>query len=153
MKPGRACAGAGGSKTPRTGFEISLINTRDRRLAAVAVELGRLLAREFPHARGAQACVVFTDDATITALNRRYRHRNVPTDVLSFPMRHPDPDTGRRTLGEVYIARARAREQGREFRTGYYGELRRLILHGLLHLLGLSHREMRAVDRKLEGNG
>ena len=128
------------------GLELELLNSRDRRLTAMVKAVGARIARRFPAARGARASVVITSDAVITELNRRWRRRNRPTDVLSFPMGHTDPETGRRALGEVYVARARARAQGREYGTGYYGELERLMVQGLLHLLGLSHREMDMVS-------
>lgn len=131
-----------------SALRLELLNTRDRALAAAVAALARRLAREFPAARDAQASVILTGDDELAALNRRWRGRNRPTDVLSFPMGHRDPETGRRMLGEVYVSRARARAQGREYGTGYQGELRRLVLHGLLHLLGLGHREMPAAVRR-----
>jgi probable rRNA maturation factor len=131
-----------------SGLRLELLNTRDRALAAAVAALARRLAREFPAARGAQASVVLTGDEEVRALNLRWRGQDRPTDVLSFPMGHRDPETGRRMLGEVYVSRARARAQAREFGTGYQGELRRLVLHGLLHLLGLGHREMPAAVRR-----
>ncbi|MFO7639017.1 MAG: rRNA maturation RNase YbeY [bacterium] len=127
-------------------LELALLNTRDRRLAAGAERVASRLAHRFPAARGARASVVLTTDAVLAGLNRRWRRRDRPTDVLSFPMGYLDPETGRRVLGEIYVSRERARAQGRAYGTGYHGELERLITHGLLHLLGLSHREMAALE-------
>ncbi|MFO7675105.1 MAG: rRNA maturation RNase YbeY [bacterium] len=121
-------------------------NSRDRRLAAALAGLARSLTRQFPACRGGQANVILIDDQAIARLNRRWRGKAGPTDVLSFPLGHDDPETGRRMLGEVYVSRDCARAQGREYGTGYHGELERLARHGLLHLLGLSHRQMAGVE-------
>lgn len=116
--------------------------------------------------------VVLVSDRSIAELNRRYLKRNRPTDVLSFRLDLAEPACteekpqmnadehrcGRqgnrkskiesrkpkteRLLGEVYVSRDRARVQAREHGLSYHEEVRRLVLHGMLHLLGLSHRQM-----------
>ena len=122
-------------------MRLELLNTRDRRirsdLAALLRRLGR--ARPLPDA---VVSIVMVGDRRMTELNTRYRRRRRTTDVLAFPLGHRDPSSRRRLLGEVYVSRDRARAQGREYGTGYHGEVRRLALHGLLHLLGLGHGEM-----------
>ncbi len=75
-------------------------------------------------------------------LNRRYLRRDRPTDVLSFPLHHCDAETGEFLLGEIYIARNQARLQARKYGNTYHQEINRLLLHGLLHLFGLTHRQM-----------
>jgi probable rRNA maturation factor len=50
--------------------------------------------------------------------------------------------------GEVYVSRDTARRQARERGLGYHDELRRLVLHGLLHLLGLTHKQMEPLYRR-----
>jgi probable rRNA maturation factor len=83
--------------------------------------------------------VRLVDDAAIHALNRDYRGKSRPTDVLAFAQRegpggslHPD------VLGDVVISVDTARRQARR---GLYCELLHLASHGLCHLLGYDHRD------------
>jgi probable rRNA maturation factor len=78
-------------------------------------------------------------DAAIQALNRDYRHKDRPTDVLAFAQRegsakglHP------MVLGDIVISVDTARRQARR---GLYRELLHLASHGLCHLLGYDHRD------------
>jgi probable rRNA maturation factor len=113
---------------------------------------------------GAEVSVVFTDDATVHELNRRYRGVDRPTDVLSFglselarpaegeatpaPFVLP-PDVGLQ-LGEVVVSRDTALRQAGEHGRAPAHELAHLVVHGVLHLLGHDHaapeeeRRMRA---------
>ena len=72
-------------------------------------------------------------DRRVQELNRRFRGRNAPTDVLSFPADEPG------VLGDVVIARGVARRQARGAGHDLPTEIRVLALHGLLHLLGYDH--------------
>ncbi len=115
--------------------------TQDRRLRADVRRLCRLVARDFkPDA--AAVNFIFVNDRRIHELNRRFLKRDRPTDVISFNCDGPHLPGEPRLLGEVYISRDRARAQAREFGVSYSSELRRLIIHGLLHLLGFTHRQM-----------
>jgi probable rRNA maturation factor len=89
--------------------------------------------------------VCFVDDRTIARLNAAYRGRAYPTDVLSFPWAG-----GRRRaavgarewrdfLGEVVISAERARRNARREGHSTANEIRWLVLHGVLHLLGYDH--------------
>jgi len=119
----------------------SIYGTRDRRLRADIGRLCRLLTKDFePDA--AAVNVVFVTDRRIHELNRRFLKRDRPTNVISFNCDEPDLPGEPRLLGEVYISRDRARAQAREYGVSYASELRRLVLHGLLHLLDLTHRQM-----------
>ncbi|MFP4416987.1 MAG: rRNA maturation RNase YbeY [Fibrobacterota bacterium] len=77
--------------------------------------------------------VIMCSDETIKELNRKYRAKDSPTDVLSFPFEESD------FLGEIYISLHRAAEQAVRFGLGYDAEIERLFVHGLLHLLGYNH--------------
>ncbi|MGH2724865.1 MAG: rRNA maturation RNase YbeY [Actinomycetota bacterium] len=70
-------------------------------------------------------------------LHRRYASERGPTDVLSFPQDEAPQDGHRRLLGDVVICPAVAAEQGSDPRA----ELRLLLVHGILHLLGYDHQE------------
>ncbi len=83
-----------------------------------------------------------TGDAELRRLNREYRKKDYPTDVLSFPNpQHltPNPYPGPQSLGSLAISLARARAQARQFGHTTDQELRVLMLHGVLHLLGMDH--------------
>lgn len=80
--------------------------------------------------------IVLTDDESIIRLNRRFRGTDGPTDVLAFPFKEPD------FLGEVYVSLDQARSQANQYGCSIEEEIKRLVLHGLLHLLGYTHRQM-----------
>jgi probable rRNA maturation factor len=77
-------------------------------------------------------CLI-TGDAELRRLNRTFRKKDEPTDVLSFPAAIPP------ALGDIAISLQRARSQSREFRHAVEDEVRILMLHGVLHLLGMDH--------------
>jgi probable rRNA maturation factor len=113
--------------------------------------LGRWLAEVAPaRARGSMA-VAIVADARVHALNRRYRRKDAPTDVLSFP------SDERGYLGDVVIAAGVARRQARAAGHSLQAEIRVLALHGLLHLLGYDHERddgrMARLERRLRRRG
>jgi probable rRNA maturation factor len=84
-------------------------------------------------ARGREFHCLFTNDAELRSLNLQFRHKDEPTDVLSFPSGSPH------TIGDIAISITRARAQAREWGHGLEDELRILMLHGVLHLKGMDH--------------
>lgn len=107
----------------------------------------------------AQLSIVLTDDPGIQELNRDYRHKDKPTDVLAFAMREgeasPDCDPDGELLGDVVISLETATRQAMERRRTPLAEVTFLLAHGLLHLVGYDHqndeeeREMNAATRRL----
>jgi len=94
-------------------------------------------------------------DREIRELNGRYRHRPEPTDVLSFPAGESF-FAGAKMLGDVVISVERAEIQARRRGAPLEQELERLLIHGILHLLGYDHerspkeaRVMRQMERKI----
>jgi probable rRNA maturation factor len=83
--------------------------------------------------------LVLSGDAELQALNREYLGKDAPTDVLSFPADEPDPETGRRYLGDVLISLPRAVEQATAGGHPLEAEVQLLVVHGVLHLLGHDH--------------
>ena len=86
------------------------------------------------------------DDAAIRELNRDHRGKDKPTDVLSFPMFEGGeaPQAGvERMLGDVVISVETARRQAAEYDATLQRELYRLLIHGLLHVMGHDHEEAR----------
>jgi len=121
--------------------------------------LTRWLARLAPlRARGVVS-VALVSDARVRALNRRYRGRDSATDVLSFPLEGPSGPWCKpsRFLGDIVVARGVARRQARAAGHPELTELRVLVLHGLLHLLGYDHDRdngaMARVERSLRLKG
>ncbi len=93
-------------------------------------------------------------DQTIHELNRQYRNKDKPTDVLSFPLADEVCPT---LLGDVVISIDTARRQARQRKRAFADELRALLIHGILHLLGYDHEvldseavRMRRKERELK---
>jgi probable rRNA maturation factor len=86
-------------------------------------------------AKGRPFGLLVTGDAELRRLNREYRGQDYPTDVLSFPS---VPGAGPH-LGDIAISLGRARAQAREFGHAIEAEVRILMLHGVLHLMGGDH--------------
>jgi len=111
--------------------------------AALRTRLRREVARMVKAAALAESrkdldvALRLTDDATIHELNRDWRRKNKPTDVLAFAQREAAAaDAG--LLGDIVISVDTARRQAKR---GLYAELLHLASHGLCHLLGYDHRD------------
>jgi probable rRNA maturation factor len=101
----------------------------------------------------AELSVLFIGDRAMRTLNHAWRNRDKTTDVLSFPLRegrfpHIQPDM----LGDIVISVPVAVRQADEAGHSLTVELERLLVHGLLHLLGYDHeqgfREAHRMERK-----
>jgi len=88
----------------------------------------------------AELSIVITDDEEIRALNRQYRGLDRATDVLSFSQLEGEGGAaGEELLGDVVISWERAVSQGGELGHGTREELKKLLVHGVLHLVGYEH--------------
>jgi probable rRNA maturation factor len=97
--------------------------------------------------RGAEATIVLADDALVQQLNRTYRGKDKPTNVLSFPFQAPPGIETPRVLGDVILAAETVRREADERRALPIHHLQHLVLHGLLHLIGFDHEtELEAED-------
>ncbi len=85
--------------------------------------------------------LVICDDGLLQRLNQQYMGIDAPTDVLSFPAEHTDPDSNSRYLGDVLISLPRAEQQASAGGYPLHEELQLLVVHGLLHLKGYDHIE------------
>jgi probable rRNA maturation factor len=83
-------------------------------------------------ARGRPFDCLITSDSELRRLSRDFRGKDAVTDVLSFPTSGP-------RLGDLAISMPRARAQAQEFRHKLEQEIQVLMLHGVLHLLGMDH--------------
>lgn len=112
--------------------------TRRRELRDFALNLSRQVAG------GRGFICLLTDDAELRRLNREFLHKDYATDVLSFPMAEGE------RLGEMAISVDRAHLQAVEYGHGVDEEVRILMLHGLLHLMGMDHESDRGKMRRTE---
>lgn len=101
-----------------------------------------------------------TSDAEVQTLNRQYRGKNKPTNVLSFPMVQPDlidsianTDDGEVLLGDIILALETCQREAGERGVSLADHAAHLIVHGTLHLLGHDHMNdaeadaMEAIER------
>ncbi|WP_017658863.1 rRNA maturation RNase YbeY [Baaleninema simplex] len=111
-------------------------------------------AEALPEARGYELSFRLTDDAEIQSLNRQYRHKDQPTDVLAFAALEAElPPAVAEVplyLGDIVVsvdtARRQAQQQGHSLET----ELTWLAAHGFLHLLGWDHPDEASLQAMLE---
>jgi len=95
--------------------------------------------------RDKELSLLFTDDGRMADLNRRYLGREGPTNVLAFPMTDADPhkdqgpDIDAGLLGDVVISLDTARKEAEETGETLEQAVERLLIHGILHLLGHDH--------------
>jgi probable rRNA maturation factor len=85
----------------------------------------------------AELSIVLVSDPQIKRLNKLYRNKDKPTDVLSFPI--GEKVKGWLILGDIVISVDTARRQAKELGYSLEEELKRLLVHGLVHLLGYDH--------------
>lgn len=155
--------------TARPHDPALMISNRQRQVRIAVPQLRKFVSRL--HRRlGLSAdsfSIALVSDAEIHRWNRLYRGKNRPTDVLSFPtdahsrkkkpLRRPrralHPNSAPVYLGDVAIAPAVARENARRLGRTLSRELRILILHGILHLMGYDHEtdggQMERRERRL----
>jgi len=108
-----------------------------RQLRTEVARMIRAAARR-DHRADYEVSLRLVDDAQIHALNRGYRKKDRPTDVLAFAQREgPAGAIHPGLLGDIVISIDTARRQARR---GLYAELLHLASHGLCHLLGYDHR-------------
>jgi len=127
----------------------------DNRQKAVKIPTGlRMLVRRCCNAvlrmeefeGPAEISVIFVDNEQIRKLNAQYRHKDVETDVLSFPMGEKgvydiNHSTGAKILGDIVISMEKAVEQANRFGHSLEREVGYLTAHSMLHLLGYDHEE------------
>ncbi len=85
--------------------------------------------------------VVLLPDSSVKVLNKKYRHIDKPTDVLSFPGKSEKMPNFDDFLGEIVIARGVCQKQAKIHNHSFKKEFIILLIHGLLHLLGYDHKK------------
>ena len=98
-----------------------------------------------------EICITFVDDKKMRDLNSTYRSINKTTDVLSFPQDD-------QFLGDLVISYPTAKKNSKRYKTTIKREIQRLIIHGILHLLGYDHKKkkdrdiMRGKEKEITAN-
>ncbi len=142
---------------PAMRVSVRRQGTLSRVVTSAEVERAAVTMLRTLHLPRAELSVLLCSDAEIHTLNRDYRHKDRPTDVLAFALREgAGGELAGDLLGDVVISLETATRQAGERSATARDEVRMLLAHGLLHLLGWDHRtdaedrQMRAeVDRLL----
>ena len=104
--------------------------------------------------RRRELSLAIVDDAEMRTLNRTYRRRNAPTDVLAFALDESDPALvmprlPHAPLGDVVISIETAARQARTSRCALAARIDALLIHGILHLVGYDHERSPAEARRM----
>jgi rRNA maturation RNase YbeY len=128
------------------------IASRGRRAPALAARLGRAARRLLAALRLADAelSLLLVSDAEMRKLNRAWRGKDRPTDVLAFAQREGPGGAPDGLLGDVVISVDTARRQAVERGHTLGVEAERLLVHGVLHLLGYDHERSPAEARRMQ---
>lgn len=145
---------------------VVMVSAEGVEVDEAAVEDDATLLLDWLGLRGVELSLSYVDDDAIQALNAQWRGKDAPTDVLSFSMREAEGAADDPVLGDLIISVPTAARQAAELGHALTQELRVLLIHGLLHLLGYDHErgpeaaaEMAAREAELlaaldpEGNG
>ena len=89
--------------------------------------------------RGDELCITLLDDEEIAALNSRWRGKNAPTNVLSFPARMDPDKRAPRHLGDIALAFETIENEAANEGKAFDDHVMHLVVHGVLHLLGYDH--------------
>lgn len=127
------------------------------RAACAAYRAGRAFYPELGGAQQASVSILCTDDAQIHVLNRDYRNKDKPTNVLSFPQLseemniHPEMPV---LLGDIVLALETLQREAETQQKPLVAHVTHLVVHGMLHLLGYDHEndEDAAEMEKLESD-
>lgn len=125
------------------GCEVLFLRARGLAERKAVRAFAAVLQEEVADGR-AFVCLL-TDDKELRRLNREFLAKDYPTDVLSFPSAN-----GSAGLGELAISVDRAREQANTHKHTALEEVRVLMLHGVLHLMGMDHETDGGQMKKVE---
>ena len=98
--------------------------------------------------------IVMTDNDQIQQLNKTYRKKNKPTNVLAFPMQEGQfADITPGLLGDVVISCETAQQEADEANITLLERISQLLIHGILHLMGFDHETSQKDAQKMENKG
>jgi len=109
---------------------------------AILKKLGRVILKEEGIKGNESINCVFTDNKYIEHLNREYRGKNSPTDVITFSFVEGEGAEYRKGMfGDIYISLEMVRDNAKKYGQNFIDELKLLFVHGMLHLLGYYDEE------------
>lgn len=123
--------------------------------AALAARAFAAVAEALPGRTWGPVAVCFTDDAHMRNLNRTFRGKDRPTNVLSFPAAAPPPSGEAAPLGDLALAFETVAAEADAAGLPFAHHVSHLLVHGLLHLLGYDHEdeaaagEMEALEARI----
>ena len=123
---------------------LKSVSVREGTLRRVTAKLLQLLDEG-----EAEVCIALVGDTKMRRLNRTYRSKDRSTDVLAFAYRKVESDVAP-LLGDVVISIPTARRQAKAFDHSLDEEVLRLLIHGVLHLVGYDHERSRQQARRME---
>jgi probable rRNA maturation factor len=95
--------------------------------------------------------IIFVEDGFMRKINRRFTRRQKTTDVLSFGMNEGENmGMDYPSLGDIYVSLDQAKRQAAEYGISLKEETSRLVIHGLLHLLGYDHKDKKQAEKMRE---
>ena len=106
-------------------------------------KIARVVLKELDVPKDSELSISFIDDARMRELNRTYRNIDRTTDVLSFPQSEGPDFT---LLGDIIISTDTALRHSKSYGVSLHEELKKLIIHGILHLLGHDHKKKRETE-------
>ncbi len=130
-------------------FESKIDSVARRALAFAALQIGLDSRHEIS--------LLLCDGATIRRINREWRNKDLPTDVLSFPSHvlKPGADAVPGSLGDIVVALPVAKRAAIQMGIPFEDHFAHLLIHGLLHLMGYDHvrdgeaKIMEALERRI----
>lgn len=119
-------------------------------MAKILNALESEISQQFPSSHAISLSILLTTNEAVRELNLAYRKLDKTTDVLSFAaLEGPTLVGSEASLGDIVIALPLAAVQARRYRTTYEQELLRLLIHGILHLLGYDHVKVSPAKARL----
>jgi len=126
-------------------MRLQVISESNRRIPRKRIRQLMEIIEEDEDPPDSQLNIIFTRDPRLAELNRDYRKRTGPTDVLSFNIDDDDGDDA--VLGEIYISTDTAARNAEKYGATFTEEILRLCCHGFLHILGYDH--MKREDKEI----
>ncbi|MBI3017140.1 MAG: rRNA maturation RNase YbeY [Deltaproteobacteria bacterium] len=113
----------------------------------------KLFTKKWGNNAKRELSILFVSDLKIQKLNRFYRGKNKPTDVLSFPLQEGGLKHLNRhiaALGDIVISVDTAKRNAQKFGKTFEEELQFLLIHGFLHLLGYDHEKSKKEEKRMQ---
>jgi probable rRNA maturation factor len=113
---------------------VNYLNNLEKRVLQKQI---KLILKNLKITGNKDICVTLLDDKEMRKLNITYRGIRRTTDVLSFPQNGPDPSL----FGDIVISIDTAKRHARLYNKSIMNEIIKLIIHGVLHILGYDHKK------------